>query len=93
MAHLELRQTLARPINGFWDGGEKSVFNWMVEKDSVQEDSKGKFVKVGSWEANHWFNVALGKNDKQTLANAKRHLTALFKKRGVASTFSYEHIG
>ncbi len=83
---LILRQTLPYPVNGYWDGGAKQVFDWTAEQ-SYGEDSKGKFVKVGSWSANHWFNVSLGKTDKLTLCNAKYHLRGT--KLGKQSKFEY----
>ena len=80
-----LRQTLAYPVDGYWDGGKKQVFDWSVD-DEPKTDSKGQFVRIGSFAANHWFHVALGKTVKQTLANAKRHLRTITR---VPSTFEY----
>jgi len=74
-----LRQTFNEPISGFWDGGAKRVFDWSID-GTPQQDSKGKFVKVGSWAANHWFHVSLGKTDKQTLSYAKTRLQTLADK-------------
>ncbi len=82
-----LRQTLDKPIYGYWDGGAKSVFDWFIEGTSV--DNKGEFVKIGSWGANHWFHVAKGKTDKQTLANARRRLSACMKRQGITGKFEY----
>jgi len=81
-----LRQTLPQPIKGNWDGGAKQVFEWKIDGGS-HSDSKGEFVRIGSWGANHWFHVALGKTDKLTLANAKRHLRAT--RLGKQSKFEY----
>jgi len=86
---MRLIQRLEKPINGYWDGGAKSTFEWSIEKYHKGEDAKGKFVRVGSWSANHYFNVALGKTDKQTLANARRRLSASARKHGMACTFEY----
>ena len=82
---MKLRQTLAYPVGGYWDGGKKQVFDWEVERGAAT-DSKGQYVRIGSFDANHWFCVALGKSDKLTLANAKRHLKASTR---IASTFEY----
>jgi hypothetical protein len=81
-----LRQTLAEPVNGYWDGGKKQVFDWKIDWFHGGKDSKGTFVRVGSWAANHWFNVAQGKTEKQTLANARRRLS---RSTRVKSTFEY----
>ena len=82
---MELRQTLERPINGYWDGGAKQVFDWSID-GQVKSDRDGKFVRIGSWSANHWFHVAMGKTERLTLSYAKRHLQATTK---VSSTFEY----
>lgn len=76
-----LRQTLSHPIGGYWDGGRKQVFDWRIESQP-KRDSKGLFVKIGSWSANCWFHVALGKTDKLTLANARRRLSASARRAG-----------
>ena len=80
-----LRQTLANPVVGYWDGGKKQVFDWSIDSEP-KTNSKEQFVRIGSWSANHWFQVALGKTDKLTLANAKRYLRTTTR---VASTFEY----
>ena len=76
-----LRQTLAHAVNGYWDGGPKRVFNWSI--DCAFTDGKSR---VGSWEANHFFETKTGKTEKQTLSYARRHLQASTK---IASTFEY----
>ena len=87
---MKLRQTLSRPVHGYWDGGAKQVFDWGIE-GSPTTDSKGQYVKVGSFSANHWFHVASSRTDKLTLCNAKKHLrgTAL----GRQSKFEYVNEG
>lgn len=90
MSGLILRQTLEKPIIGFWDGGEKKVFDWKIDHHFGGEDKKGKFVRVGSWDANFWFNVSLMKTEKQTLALAKKYLT---KHTSVPCKFEYVKIG
>lgn len=82
---MKLRQTLEKPVHGYWDGGKKQVFDWGIE-GSPAKDSRGRYVKIGSFSANHWFHVALSKTIKLTLANAKRHLKAITR---VPSTFEY----
>ena len=83
-----LRQTFSEPIGGYWDGGKKSRFDWTIN-GPVQTDTKGDYVKVGSWEANHWFHVSLGKTTKQTLTNARRRLMSLARKAGKKCSFEY----
>lgn len=80
-----LRQTLEKPVDGYWGSWEKQVFDWKID-GMPQTDSKGQFVKIGSWAANRWFHVALGKTIKLTLSNAKRHLQSITK---MACTFEY----
>jgi len=82
---MKLRQTLAYPVNGFWYDGKKQVFDWKIEGEP-QTDDKGKFVRVGSWEANFWFNVAMGRTEKLTLSYAKRRLQSGTQ---IPSTFEY----
>lgn len=77
-----LKMTLPKPINGFWDNGAKSVFEWEID----HRKSTGKeFLIVGSWEANFWFSVKRGKTEKQTLSYAKRYL----KHKQPEATFEY----
>jgi hypothetical protein len=78
-----LRQKLAKPVSGYWDGGAKQVFEWEIE-GRPKKDKKGTFVKVGSFEANHFFHVAKGKTEKQTLSYARQHLKASTR---IPSTF------
>jgi hypothetical protein len=77
---LVLRQTLSKPVNGYWDGGAKRVFDWRID------GSTGQYVRIGSFDANHWFHVAVGKTDKQTLSYAKKHLA---RSTRCPSTFEY----
>ena len=89
MEKLVLVQTFDEPISGYWDGGRKQRFEWTIDHNLVGHDSKGTFVRVGSWSANHFFNVALGKTDKQTLANARKRLSASAKRANKQCTFEY----
>ena len=82
---MELKQTLERPTNGYWDGGKKQVFNWSIEGNPAT-DSNGQYVRIGSLSANHWFHVALGKTVKLTLSYAMKHLRAVTR---LPSTFEY----
>ena len=84
-----LRQTLPRPVNGFWDGGAKQTFDWSITGHKGR-DSKGTYIRIGSWSANHWFHVAKGATDKLTLRNAKYHLRGT--RLGKASTFEYVEV-
>lgn len=83
---MKLRQTLQHPVNGYWDGGAKQVFDWEIESRYASKDSKGEFIRIGSWYANHWFHVAKGKTEKSTLSYAKQHLRKTTK---IPSTFEY----
>jgi hypothetical protein len=74
---ITLCQTLEKPVHGYWDYGPKKYFEWDIEHHKTGKDAKGVFVRVGSWEANHWFHVAKGKTDKLTLSYAKQHLRAI----------------
>ena len=85
---LVLMQKLDKAHPGCWDGGPKQVFEWSIDRHYGGIDKKGKFVRVGSWGANHWFHVALGKTDKATLGNARRHLRATTR---VPCEFSYQN--
>ena len=87
---MKLIQKLEKKIGGWWDGGAKDTFEWTLE-GSPRQDAKGQFVRVGSWDANHWFHVAAGRTEKQTLGNARRHLSATFRRRGLACSFEYEN--
>lgn len=82
---MKLRQTLANPVLGYWDGGAKQAFDWIIE-GIIAQDSKGKYVRIGSFDANHWFHVAAGKTEKLTLSYAKRHLAATTR---LPCTFQY----
>ncbi len=86
---FDLRQTFDDPISGYWDGGPRKVFVWEIDHHHVGHDAKGTFVRVGSWGANQFFNVAAGKTDKQTLANAKRSLSAKARRAGKNCKFEY----
>lgn len=87
MGNLVLVQKLNRPIGGYWDGGMKDTFTWRID-GVAGKDKKGVFVKVGSWDANHWFNVSQGKTDKETFGNVKRKLQALLAKANRKEQFA-----
>lgn len=93
-----LRQTFSQPIGGFWDGGPKSVFDWTIDgtphvgswyMDLPRRYHKTRMVRVGSWEANCFFTVPVGKTDKHTLSNARRRLAHRARKAGNSCTFEY----
>ena len=79
---LTLRQTLVVPVNGYWDGGPKSVFNWSIDRRWDDGTSR-----VGSWEANYYFTVKTGETDRVTLGNARRHLKMV--RGAIKCTFEY----
>jgi len=83
-----LRMTLDAPIAGYWDGGMKSTFDFEID-GSPRQDAQGSYIRVGSWQANHWFHVAMGKTIKATLANARRRLAARVKRSGIGCRFEY----
>ena len=83
-----LRMILDRPIHGFWDGGAKDTFDFTIY-GTPQHDAHGAYIKVGSWAANNWFHVALGKTIKQNLANARRRLSASARSAGEGCHFEY----
>ena len=85
---MQLKQTLEKPVSGFWDGGKKQIFFWSVD-GRTQEDSKGCFIRIGSWTANFWFNVAQGRTEKLTLSYAKSRLRAMIRKSGLRCKFEY----
>ena len=85
---LVLRQTTSEPINGYWDGGPRQTFDWSI--DPGQHNRKpGEWIKIGCFSANHWFTVRCGDTERRTLANAKMHLAARFKKLDIPCTFEY----
>ena len=81
-----LRQIFEHPVSGYWDGGPKTIFDWKID-GTVREDAKGKYIKIGSWAANYWFHVAVGKTEKATLGNARRRLNR--SRFGVPCKFEY----
>jgi len=66
-----LRVILEQKVQGYWDYGPKDTFDWEIEPSFHPNPG---YSRIGSFEANHWFTVKTGKSEKQTLANAKRHL-------------------
>jgi len=85
---MQLLQTFDEPISGYWDGGAKRRFYWRIE-GRPKQDKRGWYVRVGSWEANHWGHCACGKTDKRTLGNLRRSLSQRAKRLGLACTFEY----
>lgn len=78
--HMKLIQTFDQAIHGFWDGGPKSRFEWIIE-GTPKQDFKGKYIVcIGSFEANFWFHVSAGKTERRTLGNAERYLRKKIKK-------------
>lgn len=83
---MKLRQTFEHPVNGRWDGGPKQEFDWEIESGTTRSDAKGKFVRVGSWAANHWFCVAVGRSERETLSFALKRLRV---RTHIPCTFEY----
>jgi len=84
---MKLIQTFENPINGWWDGGPRKVFEWTI--DHIQRVSDGK-IAVGSFDANHWFAVKKSKTEKQILFNAQKVLANRAKKLGLKCEFHLE---
>jgi hypothetical protein len=86
---MKLIQILDEPVSGYWDGGAKRRFEWEIEgTGKAGRDKRGEFVRVGSWDANLWFNVAKGKTEKMTLSNIRRKLGKKTR-QGIGITYSY----
>jgi len=80
-----LRVTLKQPINGFWDGGAKSTFDFELRE--IKQDDKGFYRKIDCWSGNHYFTIGAGKSkprtNLQSLATVKRMiLNGYFVKPG-----------
>lgn len=85
---LKLVQTFEEPQPGGYSGTPTREFRWKII-GQPQTDSRGRYVRVGSWAANFWCHVAVGKTDKQTLGNLRRRLSAYLRRSSVKCTFSY----
>lgn len=83
-----LRMLLEAHIAGYWDGGTREYFDFVIDGPR-QHDGHGPYVRVGSWGANYWCQVALGKTATATLGHARRHLAARAKRAGYACRFVY----
>jgi hypothetical protein len=68
---MKIQVTFDKPINGYWNGGPKS--EGIFEVDSCHRLSD-QHVCFGSWGLNHFFNVKIGRSEKETLSRAIRHL-------------------
>ncbi len=87
-APIHMRMVLGRPMSGYWDDDMKSPFHFQIN-GHPQHDARGAYIRIGSWEANHWFHVAMGKTVKATLGNARRRLTQRFRHAGQHPRFMY----
>lgn len=83
---MYLVQELDQYISGYWDGGKKNRFEWII--DHTKRTRPG-YAIVGSIAANHWFTVKAGATEKATLGNARRALGARCKRLGMGCTFKY----
>ncbi len=68
--------TTETPIHGYWDGGAKHRFEFTA--DHERTDSKGVFVKWGSWNANFWFHAGKGKTPRTAAAYAIKRLKKMY---------------
>jgi hypothetical protein len=66
-----LRLTLPEAVDGHWNGGQKKTFDFQIE-GIPRKDSKGYYIRVGSWDGNFWANVTCSKTVKKTLSNIRR---------------------
>lgn len=83
---LVLHQILDKPVPAGMYSTPTTVFRWSIE-GSPMTDAKGQFVRVGSYLANCWFHVSVGKDIKQTFANVRRRLQASMKRCGATGCF------
>ena len=58
-------------VNGFWDGGAKSVFEFTP---SIERTPGRPAIRWGSWGANLWFVVNVNKSVNFHLAQLRRKL-------------------
>lgn len=83
-----LRLMLDQSVVGYWDGGPKATFDFRID-GPPQHDTRGRYIKVGSFGMNQWFHCALGRTVKATLSNARRRLVARLKRMGLRGRFVY----
>lgn len=62
---------LAKPANGFWDGGAKDKFTF---EPSIERSPGKPAIRWGSWEADLWFVVNVNKSVKFHFAQLRRKL-------------------
>ena len=64
---------LEQPVHGYWDGGAKSHFEFTPD---LRHYSDGNLPNIewGSWGANWWFRVELGKSAARHFGTVKRKL-------------------
>jgi hypothetical protein len=77
------------PIDGPWNGGRKSVFEFKPKVDPT----KGKpAIRWGSFGANYWFSLNQGKNLKSHLTGVRRKLRGAPKRRIEFQTMTPDEI-
>jgi len=76
--------TLDRPINGWWDGGPRSTFDFWFTPDP-----NGKTGRVGSWEANWYRQVKIQRTEKATLAIVRQILSRTCRRDGIGVSWEY----
>lgn len=63
--------TLERPVQGYWDGGAKSEFEFTP---TVERTPGPPAIRWGSYAANLWFVIEVGPSLKSHLAKLRRKL-------------------
>jgi len=63
MKHILILET-ENYINGFWDGGSKKYFKFNI--NHINQDKKGFYAQVGTFEGNFYFHVSAGIKKPQT---------------------------
>lgn len=77
---------LEKPVNGYWDGGAKSSFEFsptFFDENSDLETSSKQFkpkddIRWGSFSANFFFSTKSGRNWKEAISLAKRKIIRLY---------------
>jgi len=90
---LYIEVKLREPTGGFWDGGAKSYFVFKI--DNIEQDEKGYYAKIGSYDANFFFTVSAGVghqlSERAILTNAlKTNYFRKLKQLGNVQIVPYE---
>jgi len=76
---IKIRQIFDKRVYGYWDGGDKTIFNWSFWCYDWKNVKKGDRIEVGSWQANYYFIIKAGNNLEQTILKAIRHIQKITK--------------